>query len=83
MAKNYRNLSQLASALPRILDGLSNTFGADFFEAITKYLAITIEAAMSGDRQRCLNAGMNDYLSKPIKIGALKTKLKLWCGTTH
>ncbi|HTL90661.1 MAG TPA: response regulator, partial [Leptolyngbya sp.] len=31
--------------------------------------------AMEGDRQRCLEAGMNDYLSKPIRIDALRSVL--------
>lgn len=31
--------------------------------------------AMEGDRQLCLDTGMNDYLSKPIRIDALKSVL--------
>ena len=31
--------------------------------------------AMEGDRQLCLEVGMNDYLSKPIRIDALKSVL--------
>lgn len=34
--------------------------------------------AMKGDRQRCLEASMNDYLAKPVNPEELKAKLVKW-----
>ncbi|MCB0664703.1 MAG: response regulator, partial [Saprospiraceae bacterium] len=34
--------------------------------------------AMESDREECLLAGMNDYISKPLSIEVLKDKLKKW-----
>jgi GAF domain-containing protein/CheY-like chemotaxis protein/HPt (histidine-containing phosphotransfer) domain-containing protein len=38
-------------------------------------VAMTAEA-MSGDRERCLAAGMNDYLAKPIRVDELVDAIK-------
>lgn len=34
--------------------------------------------AMQGDRERCLDAGMNDYVSKPVSPAALAIVLEKW-----
>jgi len=33
---------------------------------------------MSGDRERCIEVGMNDYLAKPVQIDALESLLLKW-----
>ena len=40
-------------------------------------LAMTANA-MQGDRERCLEAGMDDYIPKPITIVDLKGALSRW-----
>jgi signal transduction histidine kinase/ActR/RegA family two-component response regulator len=60
--------------------------GMDGLEAITKIrqntqlVAIPIIAltalAMDGDREKCLRAGANDYLTKPVKLKQLHTTIQ-------
>lgn len=44
----------------------------------TPIIALTANTGME-NIDKCLDAGMNDYLSKPIKPGELKEKLDIWC----
>ncbi len=36
--------------------------------------------AMKGDRKKCLEAGMNDYISKPVRPQELLSKIDIWTG---
>jgi CheY-like chemotaxis protein/HPt (histidine-containing phosphotransfer) domain-containing protein len=64
------------------LDGLAATAELRRREAPTgrhvPVIALTA-SAMTDDRERCLRAGMDDYLAKPLRARSLRQALQRWC----
>lgn len=64
------------------MDGYQATGCIRRGEAGDRYRSIPILAmtanAMEGDRERCIDAGMDDYLTKPVDPNVLYQKLHAW-----
>ena len=64
--------------MPR-MDGLEATRKIRLLKDNTQPIIIAVTAnAMSGDIEKCLQSGMNDYLSKPIEKDKLEMMLRRW-----
>jgi signal transduction histidine kinase/CheY-like chemotaxis protein len=65
-----------------VMDGYEATRQIRLHEKKTTGKHIPIIAmtanAMKGDRELCIDAGMNDYISKPINVPLLQNKLMEW-----
>jgi len=70
-----------------VMDGFAATAEIRTFEArngMERRPVIALTAnAMDGDRDRCLAAGMDDFVSKPFTLTQLRTALDKWIGGQH
>ncbi|MFH1998627.1 MAG: response regulator, partial [Planctomycetota bacterium] len=66
-----------------VMDGFEATTEVRRLEGDQKHttiIAVTANA-MKGDKEQCLKAGMDDYLSKPVRMDALYDLLCKYCTT--
>ncbi len=81
LEKNKFDLVLMDIQMPE-MDGyeatrLIRTSSSDAFDPNVPIIAMTANA-MKGDRENCLEAGMNDYISKPVDPEELLKKLDKW-----
>ncbi|UCB55320.1 MAG: response regulator [Thiotrichales bacterium] len=64
-----------------VMDGFVATQNIRQQEALNDLPVIAMTAnVMEGDREKCLGAGMNDYIGKPVVEADLKKTLARWLG---
>ena len=71
-------------SMPR-MDGLEATRqirAAERAQGLARVPIIALTArAMADDRAKCIEAGMDDYVTKPIRKSELKVKITEWTGS--
>lgn len=79
--QNHYDLVLMDCQMP-IMDGFAATRKIREIELERSTKPVTIIAmtanAMEGDREKCIDAGMNDYLCKPVKMESFKTIIHKW-----
>lgn len=62
-----------------VMDGYETIRNIRNMEDMKKTPIIALTAkAMKGDRDKCLEAGANDYISKPMKLEQLLSAMRVW-----
>jgi len=83
--KKYKFDAILMDCHMPIMDGFQASVAIRKWEAsegsFTPIIAVTA-LGMGGDRERCIAAGMNDYISKPMDREVLQSKLNYWTRAT-
>jgi PAS domain S-box-containing protein len=77
VVSGYYDLVLMDCQMP-VMDGFEATLHIrELHHSNIPIVAITADA-MPGDRQRCVQAGMNDYVAKPVELKRLSNTLARW-----
>ncbi len=67
-----------------VMDGYQATQAIRSHDDLRTLPVIAMTAnALDGDRERCLAAGMSDYITKPISLASLHAAVSQWHRTDH
>jgi CheY-like chemotaxis protein len=77
LSKKYYDVILMDVQMPE-MDGLEATEKIRLLTTSQPVIIAMTANAMEGDRDMCLKSGMNDYISKPIKLETLITVLEKW-----
>ncbi len=73
---DYYSLIFMDVQMP-VMNGLDATSKLRELQVKTPIIAMTANA-LKGDREVCINAGMDDYIGKPVKMDALESVIDQW-----
>ena len=80
--QNRYDLILMDIQMPK-MDGLQATREIKSIKSFTPPIIALTANAMDGDSEKYIQSGLDDYLSKPIIIGTLKTVLTKWLNKGH
>jgi signal transduction histidine kinase/CheY-like chemotaxis protein len=65
------------------MDGIQTTKAIRSELRIQPVIIALTANTMQGDEEKCLQAGMNDYLGKPVKLEEIMQKLEKWSASSN